>query len=412
VANTLVNSTLVTKEAGFGYDNKVRFIRSITHKYDKSFSGGGDAGKVGDTIFVRMPVRFEPKTGQAYQQQAIYEYTVPVTMEEQFQVGMGWSSQQWALDIAEVKKRYIDPAVSTMANQADVYAYNKVFKQVANFVGSPGSAPSSLLTYMTAVTKLVNGAVDDSDLRASLSPVAMATIANANATLFHPAPAVTEAYRTGMQQNDTAGIAKWYREPNVQSYTTGTFTASTPLVNGANQTGSSLITDGWASGATSLKQGDTFTIGGVFSLNPLSYTNTGQLQNFVITADISDTAGAATLSISPSIITTGVLRNVSNSPANNAVITVTGATAAAGGTLAATTSPQGLIYHEEAFCFVTVDLPRASSGDCQFYQNKATGSSIRFWSGYDYSTDQNPSRLDMLGGAAALQIRGACRVYC
>lgn len=411
MANTLVNSTLVTKEAGFDFDNKLRFVKSITHKYDKTFSGGGNAGKPGDTIFVRMPVRFEPKTGQAYQNQAIYEQTVPVTMDEQFQRGLGWSSAQYALNIEEVKKRYINPCVSGLANQIDVYAYNKVFLEVANFVGTPGTTPSALLTYLTALTKLVNGAVDDSDLRLSISPTMMATIANANSTLFHPAPAITEAYRTGMQSNETSGVAKWYREPNVQSYTTGTFTTSTPLVNGASQTGSSLITDGWASGGMSLKKGDTFTIGGVYALNPLSYTDTGILQCFTLTADISDTSGDATLSISPSIITTGSQRNVSNSPANNAVITVTGATSAAAGTMAATKSPQGLLYHEEAFCFVTVDLPKASSGDCQFYQNADTGTSMRFWTGYDYTSDTNPSRLDVLGGAAALQIRGACRIY-
>ncbi len=38
-----------------------------------------------------------------------------------------------------------------------------------------------------------------------------------------------------------------------------TFTASTPLVNGANQTGSTLNSNGWASGATTLKKGDVFT---------------------------------------------------------------------------------------------------------------------------------------------------------
>jgi len=364
---------------------------------------------VGDTIFVRMPVRFEPKTGQAYQQQNIYEFSVPVTMDQQFQVGMGWSSAQAALEIDEVKKRYIDPAVATMANQADVYAINKVFKDVWNVVGTPGTAPSSLFTYMTAVTQLVNQAVDDSNLVACLSPVSMATIANANATLFHPAPAVTEAYRSGMQQNDSAGIKRWYREPNIQSYTTGSFAASTPLVAGANQTGSSLLTDGWATMA--LKKGDSFTIGGVYTVNQLSYTNTAQLQNFVLTADITDTAGDATLSISPSIIITGPLRTVSNAPANNAVITVKGATSPTAGTLSATQSPQNLIFHEEAFTFVTVDLLMAASGDCRFYRNKASGTSMRFWSGYDYSNDQNPSRLDMLGGAATLQARGAVRAY-
>lgn len=411
MANTLLTSTLVTKEAGFGYTNNVRFVSQITRKYDDYFRSQPQGGKPGDTIFARMPVRFEPKTGQALQTQNIYELSVAVPIEQQFQVAFGWSSADAALSIEEVDARYIKPAVNTLANQVDVYAYNKVFKDVWNIVGTPGIQPSAFLTLTTGVSKLVNQAVDDKDLVACLSPLAMATIANANAALFNPGSAVSESYRSGMLESPASGIQRFYREPNVQSYTTGTFTASSPVVNGASQTGSSLLTSGWASGASSLKKGDTFTIGGVYTLNPLSYTNTAQLQDFVVTADISDTAGAMTISISPSIIVTGSLRTVSNSPAANAVITVKGATSAVSGTLAATQTPQNLIFHKEAFTFVTVDLLKPAGGvDCEFFRSKAAGVSMRYLSGYDMLNDQNPSRLDILGGAASLQVRGACRV--
>ena len=44
------------------------------------------------------------------------------------------------------------------------------------------------------------------------------------------------------------GFEGWFVDSVAPSYTTGTFTSSTPVVNGASQTGASLITSGWASG--------------------------------------------------------------------------------------------------------------------------------------------------------------------
>ena len=80
----------------------------------------------------------------------------------------------------------------------------------------------------------------------------------------------------------------------------------TPLVNGASQTGTSLVTDGWTASQTGiLKAGDIFKLAG---LN----------QVFDITADVnSNGSGQATLPISPPLWAGG-------SPADNAALTVSG----------------------------------------------------------------------------------------
>src|SRR5207249_4407010 len=111
------------------------------------------------------------------------------------------------------------------------------------------------------------------------------TLANDTLSLFNPQQIISENYREGELGRGQLAIGEWFQDPNRPVHTSGTFTASTPLTNGATQTGSSLITDGWASGASSLKKGDIFTIAGVNSVNPLSYQSTGRLQQFVVTAD-------------------------------------------------------------------------------------------------------------------------------
>jgi len=78
----------------------------------------------------------------------------------------------------------------------------------------------------------------------------------------------------------------------------------TPLVNGASQTGSSLVTDGWTVSTTVLKAGDIISIG----------TNGSKV--YRVTSDVtSDVSGNATINIFPDLI---------SSPANNANINHTG----------------------------------------------------------------------------------------
>lgn len=79
----------------------------------------------------------------------------------------------------------------------------------------------------------------------------------------------------------------------------------TPLVNGAGQTGNTLVTDGWTAGVTGiLKAGDFIQLGS---------GSTATLHR--VLADVnSNGSGQATFDISPKIV---------NAPADNAAITVT-----------------------------------------------------------------------------------------
>jgi hypothetical protein len=144
-------------------------------------------------------------------------------------------------------------------------------------------------------------------------------------------------------------------------------------------------------------------------VNPLSKESTGQLAQFVLTADVSDTTGDLTMSISPSIITSGALQNVTAAPANNAVITYWKMTA--GGSQAATVSPQNLVFHPDAFASVMADLTMPNGGARGTRVNsKMINVAMRFVEQFQITTDQNLNRLDILFGSAAIQPRLACRV--
>ena len=411
MANTLATPSWTTKEVARAFINKLVFLAHVNRTYDDAYIISG--AKVGNTVNARLPQRFTVTDGQALQLQNLYDQTVPITLSNQKNVAFGYSSAQATTELDNIRTRYINPGAEALANAAEVLAFDNVYRDIYSSVGTPGTTPTATLTYLQAGVKLTDLSTPLMGRVAMLDPLAMSTLADTTTSLFNPSAVIAENYTEGQFGRKQLGVDGWYQDPVRPTHTTGTFTASTPLVNGADQTGSTIATDGWASGASSLKKGDIFTIADVNSVNPLSYSSSGRLQQFVVTADTSDSSGAmATLPISPSIITSGALQTVSGSPANNAVITVLGATSAAGGTLATTSSPQSFVYHPDAFAFVMADLMKPGAGaESTTVRSKSLGFSIRMVEQYQIGTDQNPSRLDILIGATTIQARLAARVW-
>lgn len=184
MANQIITSDLITKATALGYKNSLKFASKITQKYSDEFAN--KTFTPGDTIKVRMPVRFTVSEGQSYQQQAIYEQQVPVTLAKQYHVDMGWSTAQETTDIREVRSRYISPATDALASKVDVYAYSETMLAVYSAVGTPGTTPTSSSTYLQAGVKMTNLSTPKGGRIATLSPLSMATLSTASNTLFNP----------------------------------------------------------------------------------------------------------------------------------------------------------------------------------------------------------------------------------
>ena len=180
---------------------------------------------------------------------------------------------------------------------------------------------------------------------------------------------------------------------------TGTAAKTTGyLVNGATQTGSTLVVD---TGTTTFNRGDVFTIANVFRVHPETKANTGELQQVVV---LTTTGTSATsLSISPAIVTSGARQNVSASPADNAAITKVGAGASE-------TLVQSLAFHKDAFAFVTADLPLPEGTDFAA-REVVDGISVSLVRDFSISDRSFPCRLDVLYGYKAIRPQLAARVH-
>jgi hypothetical protein len=408
--NTFISPTWVTKDVAMFWKNSIKLVGKFDRQWNKEWSRS--ATKLGDTIQVRIPQRFVVNEGQALIIQSILNQTVPLSINHQYQVGMEWSSADSALRVEEVQKRYTKPAGYALANKADVQAGAEVYKSVYYSIGAPGVPLDDNLTWTDGVALLRAVGVPE-ELCAVTDTKTQSAITNANLAQFNPAAMISDMFRTskmgGKYGEGALGIDDWYYDPNMPTHTTGSFAASTPAVAGGLQSGSTLAIDGM--GAYALKAGDVFTIDGVYAVNPVSYVDTGFLQQFTLSADVSGTS-TATLAFTPPIIASGQLQTVTNLPADNAALNFLGATGAVGATMTATRSKQSLVFQPDAFAFAMVDLPDNLPGaNAKTVTDADARITLRWVEQYQASTDQLPRRCDMLVGVAPILPSFALRAW-
>jgi hypothetical protein len=145
--------------------------------------------------------------------------------------------------------------------------------------------------------------------------------------------------------------------------------------------------------------GMVFTLAGSYAVHPETKQPLSSLQQFVVGT------GSTTTNIvySPAIYSaaSGALQNVSALPATTAAVTFVGS--------ASTAYAQSLMYHRDAFQFVTTDLPIMDDA-IKCVNKTQEGLSMRFWMGSDIRNDEQLLRLDCLYGFAALRPEWACRM--
>lgn len=401
--NLLVTPARVTREIARMLVNNLKFGANVNRSYDDQFARTG--AKVGYTVNARLPQRYLVNKGQALVIQPVNDQVVPITLTDQANIGIEFSMASLAMEIDDYRERYIRPAVEALINQIDYDGLQRMYQAVANTVGTPGTVPATNQVYLDAGVKLENAAVPG-PIIGMINPRMRATIANANLNLFN-LPGGSRMFRTGQFSGEALGIDEWFSTQNVAVHTVGPL-GGTPLVNGANQGGTALITDGWtAAAALRLRKGDVIQLAGVFMVNPMNRQSVGELQDFVVQADVySDGAGNATIPIWPPLIATGQLQTVNTLAADNAAITIFGHASAH----ANKATPQGLIYNRDAFTLVMADLPLPGGvWAAERVSSRALGISVRFIKDYDIMSDQSPARVDVLYGWAPLRPEMAVR---
>jgi len=151
--------------------------------------------------------------------------------------------------------------------------------------------------------------------------------------------------------------------------------------------------------------GSVFTIAGVYACHPETKQAYSHLQQFTILT----TSASSTITVSPTIYLTGPRQNVCSSAGAQFATTDFNAKTVTFVGSASTTYLQNLMYHKEAFQFVTADLPlMGGTHNCK--RRVMDGLSLRVWFDGDIRNDELLCRIDILYGFAALRPEWACRI--
>lgn len=399
MANTLLTPTKIIDESLMILENNLVFSSRINQEYSDEFARTG--AKIGATVNARKPNRFVGTTGPNLNIENVNETSVPITLTTQFHVDFTFSSQELTLTVDRFAERYLKPAMATIANKIDFDGL-ALAANVANNVGTVGTTPSDIKVLLDAGVKLDNEAAPRDRQRTVVwDPATNGSMVKAAAGLFNAPQKISEQYESGIfvpALGFDIGM-----DQNINTLTTGTRTNGT--VNGASQTGSSLILAGLGAGGT-VNKGDTFTIAGVFGVNPQNRQSTGVLRQFTVTAAATaDGSGNATVSIFPPINTSASnqqYQTVSAGPANGAAVTWDIA--------ASTAYSANLAYHKDAFTLATADLEDVSQFGAWGARRNYKGISMRIARQYAIGTDTVPVRIDVLYGYSAIYPELACRI--
>ena len=401
MSNSLLTIDMITRKALEILENNLTLTRNVNRAYDDSFAVEG--AKIGSTLRIRLPDRALVTSGAALQVQDDNEQYTTLTVSNQAHIGVNFTTAELTMQLDDFAERVLKPRVSQLASYVDADVAN-AYKSIYQAVGTPGTTPGTSAVLLAGHQKLNEMAASQSNRYVTVNPAGNAGLVEGLKGLFNPVSTISRQFKTGMMGEGVLGYDEINMSQSIQTFTTGS-RSGTILVNGAVSTqGATTISFDGGSGSATVAVGDTFTIAGVYSVNPQTRQSTGSLQQFVVTAAATASSGSWTnVSISPAIYTSShALATVDSFPADNAAITFLGS--------ASTAYPQNLVYQKDAITFATADLLLPQGVDMASRQVH-NGISLRVVRQYDINNDRMPCRIDVLYGYSVIRPQAAVRMW-
>ena len=398
--NSLLTIDMITRKALQILENNLVITRNVNRQYDDSFAVEG--AKIGSTLRIRLPDRALVTDGAALQVQDDNEQFTTLSVSSQKHIGVNFTSAELTMQLDDFADRVLKPRISQLAASIDADVAN-AYKSIGQSVGTPGTTPGTSLVLLQAQQKLNESAAGMSPRYATVNPAANAGLVEGMKGLFNPTDTISKQFKNGMMGTGVLGYDEINMSQSIKVLTTGTRTNGTVTSTVSTQGTSTLSLTGVGASAT-IKQGEVFTIAGVFAVNPQTRESTGSLQQFVVTADaVASGGGVASVTVFPAIYTSAhALATVDAFPVATAAVTFVGS--------ASSQYPQNLVYHKDAITFATADLllPQGVDMASRAVHN---GISLRIVRQYDINNDRMPCRIDVLYGYSVIRPQMAARIW-
>lgn len=378
--NVLLTDDIILRTALMEFENNLVLAKTARRDYESKFNPS-----TGRTIRIRKPTRYVSRTGRVAQPQAIQEEYTEIAVSDMIGVDVEVSSEQYALELDDFNREVIQPAMVTLANTVDIGLYNTSVA-FSTFAGTAGSPPNSFATINQCNAALNRFGIPRKSrfmmLKTDDAQSVQSSLYNTFNENFNK-EIILEGSMGNLAGFDVYDVQNAIRPTALVGASFGS-----PAINGAGQSGLSLSIDGLTSGIT-IKKGALFTVAGVNSVNPTGRVDTGQLAQFVVTADttaVGTSIAVLPISVNDSgIVISGPYQNVTALPADNALLTFNA------------THTKNIFYHREAFALVTIKLPENKGAVFQKnMMNPKSKTSIRMTRQYDGIDDVELIRFDVL----------------
>ena len=401
--SSVVTPDLIAKESLYRLMHNLLIPRLAAFTYERYFSD-----QIGDKITVKRPYKTTIQDGRVLSRfSALYDETVEIQVDIRKHFAMRLTDEDMTLYIQNFGDRYLQSGVEEMAYAYDEAGGEELVNNLFMYDGTPGSSltTKSIHDLRAQSQKMAiprndrnYGLLDPSDI-AELSD----DIKNIN---------VPDMVQGMLRERYMGKLAGYHLFECVHIPYLNTATGvGTPLVNRSGGVlGSTIPTDGWTASTKVLYAGSLIQIANVNQIEPRgSRRVTGKKMTFTVLEDVtSNASGEADVKVYPTIndgtltandaqgnsTTLDAYKTVDAKPANNAAITIVGASSSS-----AMRYRQGVFYERDALQYANIQLTTPkSAGISGSAVEPNTGLSVTYTGDYDITNAQETNRVDCLFG--------------
>lgn len=411
MANTILTPKMITKESLRILHNQIAFVGSIRRDFDSSFAQSG--AKIGSSLRIRKPAQYGLRNGQALNVQSYTQTETSLVLTNQLGIDVEMSSSELTLDLNDFSEQVLKGQIARLATGVEELALNACVNKVGNFklVGTTGNtiAFADINSASIGLDKLTTPR--DGDRTFLVSPDHQAGYMDATKGLFNPSANIGKQYTTGAMSDAFGFVAKssnlipnYPKVPSKAGDGVAAIDITGTTLGGAGVDGgftTATLTFAATTGASVLRAGTIFTDADCFVVNPENKKVYTDLYGFAVAADVAIASGATSVvvTLGSPVYTSGVFQNVSAAPAGAGVFIGSPSKELV----------QSIGFHKEAFALGTADLVVPGGVDMAARES-GDGISMRLVRQYNSSTDQFPSRFDVIVGAQILRPEYAYRV--
>ena len=391
MANSFVNSSLISKDAAIYFKNMDTFMATGNRAYQGMWSNGMyDAG---DTISIRLDNQFEVKQGDVVTVGDISESTLPLTLQPIYSVPVEYTTVDLTTDLYQGwSDRVLRPAIRNLVSKINYDIAAAARTQVYHTAGNTTSAINSFAAVEEPGTIMMElGCPLDDRWYMAMTPKDGSALKSALQNSFN------DRLNRDISDRSALGYLSYFdmyfdQSINNQTVTAtkgaGPFTVNANVLDGAT----SITIAGLTPTTGTIAAGERFEVAGVQSVNRINKTATGRTMSFVATAAATaDGAGVATVSVAPTVYGPLVptLQNVSALPVATDVVTFDSGVSQ---------YKVNLAYTANALHVVMPPLAPLDTPESEVFTDAESGISLRISKSGEILNNKNILRIDALVG--------------